>query len=589
MIDGTSLSQHTTRRRFLHRAAATVSGLAAASIVSACGGAIPTVTPAALPTGAPVASPAGSPATTAATPAAPSVAAGSANARKGGTASYLIAQEGPHLIPSFSSFSTVIDPTTPFFNGLTRPGQNLEPIPDLAESWMVTPDSKQFTFKLRQGVKWHDGQPFTAKDVKFTWEVISHPDNKTAAQLYSFFSLLEGADDFHTGKAQEITGVKVLDDYTLEARLTSPSAPFLTIGSMQYIIPQHVLGNVPVTEMLKNPYARAPIGTGPFVFEAWKAGDSIIGKAYDGYYGGRPSLDRIVLNLANLDDNATVTALKAGELNVATITLNAYDTLQGTASVRTTLTPGTSNMYIEFNLKKPLFGDVRVRKALSYALNRKAIADTVYKGRADIYNSVFPYDWWPTKKDTTLFDNDPGQAKQLLDAAGWTVGASGTREKNGQKFSFKMYGIYNDWPLVVQQQWKQIGVDMQFEYIDFPTMSTQYYTTHLFDAVALVIPYYRYTDPHYALPGYFLSANNRNGYANPKSDQLILAAAATVNQEERKRLYYEWQEVLAQDVPCLFLGNPKETDASSANLFVPDRLDAYFQLRDVQSWYYRNT
>jgi peptide/nickel transport system substrate-binding protein len=511
---------------------------------------------------------------------------GQGDAQPGGTAIYSIGQEGAHLFPSFSSFSTVIQPTVPFFNGLTRPGVEREPTPDLAESWTVSDDGLTYVFTLRPNVLWHDGQPFTAEDVKFTWEIIGHPDNKTSGQLFNFFSLLEGAPEYLAGEAGEIAGVRVVDPLTVEARLTTPSAPFLTIASNQYIVPRHVLADIPVAQMLESPYARAPIGTGPFVFSAWNAGDSIVGEAFADHFAGRPTLDRVVLKLTELDVNGSVTALKAGELNAAEIGLEALDALQGDPAVRLIQKPGQANQYIEFNFLSPFFGDLRVRKALSYALNRQAISDLAWQGRAKIYNSVFPYDWWPTKTDTTIFDNDVEQAKALLDEAGWTLGASGLREKDGVPFSFPMYSLNDPWWLIVQQQWREIGVDARVEYVDFPTLRDQYYLTKIFDAVALTIPYTLYTDPHYSLPGYFLSANNRNSYKNPRSDELILAATATGDQEERKKLYDEWQEVIAADVPHLWIGNPDQAYAYTANLIAPERTSSYFEWREVKDWYY---
>ena len=504
----------------------------------------------------------------------------------GGTAIYYIGQEGAHIFPSFSSFSTVIEPSAPFFNGLTRPGLEREPTPDLAESWTISDDGKTYVFTLRKDVLWHDGQPFTAADVKFTWEVIGHPDNTGSFQLFNFFSLLEGAPEYRAGDADEIIGVRVVDDYTIEARLTEPSAPFLTIASNQFIVPRHILVDIPVAQMLESPYARAPIGTGPFVFEAWNAGDSIVGSAFDDHFAGRPTLDRVVLKLPELDTNGTVTAFKSGELNASDTTLEVLDALQGDPTVRLLEKPGQANQYIEFNLISPFFQDLNVRKALSYALNRQAISDLAWQGRAKIYNSVFPYDWWPTKTDTTIFDNDVEQAKALLDEAGWTLGSSGLREKDGVPFSFPMYSLNNPWWLIVQQQWREIGVDARVEYVDFPTLRDQYYLTHIFDAVALTIPYGLYTDPHYSLPGYFLSANNRNAYKNPRSDELILAAAATNDQEERKKLYYEWQEVIAQDVPHLWIGNPDQVYGYTASLVSPERTSAYFEWREVRDWYF---
>ncbi len=150
-----------------------------------------------------------------------------------------------------------------------------------------------------------------------------------------------------------------------------------------------------------------------------------------------------------------------------------------------------------------------------------------------------------------------------------------------------MYSIFNDWPLVVQQQWRAVGVDMQHEFIDFATMNAQYYSTRNFDAVGLQIINQLYTDPHYPLPGYFHSKLNRNSYTNPKSDELLERAAAAASQEERKRLYHEWQEVIAQDVPHLWIGTPAQAYAYSADLVTPGRLNGYFDWREVKEWYWR--
>lgn len=567
MAIDTALARAITRRRFLQRGALALSGITASGWLAACGGRGPS--------------------------GATGEQTGTPGPRRGGTAIIFGPQEGAHLFPSFSSFSTVIVPTAPFFNGLTKPGQNLEPLPDLAESWTVSPDGRQYTFKLRQGVKWHDGQPFSAHDVKFTWEVIAHPENKTSGQLFTFFDRIEGAVEFRAGKASEVAGIRTVDDHTLEVRLSEPSAIFLTIGSNQYIVPRHVLKDVPVGKMLEHSYARMPIGTGPFAVEGWKAGDSIVGKAFEDHFAGRPYLDRVVYRLMpGADQNTLISALKSGELNAVSgntgISLDTYDLLQGDPSVRAILKPGQNNQYIEFNLKKPLFADLRVRKALSYALDRQAIAEAVWKGRAEIVNSVFASkEWWPTKQDTTLFDNDPAQARRLLDEAGWQVGADGIREKAGQKLRFTMYSIFNDWPLVVQQQWRAVGVDMQHEFLDFATMNAQYYSTKAFDAVGLQIINTLYTDPHYPLPGYFHSKLNRNGYNNPKSDELLARAAGASSQEERKQIYYEWQEVIAQDVPHLWLGTPAQAYAYSADLVTPERLNGYFDWRDVKEWFWR--
>lgn len=506
--------------------------------------------------------------------------------REGGTIIYDVRQEGSHLVPPFSSFSTVIEPTVAFFSGLTQPGADLTPEPDLAESWEENEDGTHYVFHLREGVTFHDGQPFTANDVKFTWELIAHPENLSSAQLFSFFQPITGAQAFRDGEAEEIEGITVVDDLTVEVTLDQPWAPFLTIGSNQYIVPRHILGEVPVSEILEHEYARNPVGTGPFRFVAWQAGDSYIGEAFEDYYAGRPAADTLVLRTSGLDDNGIITALRSGELNAGKISLVGLDSLEGDPSIQIRQGPGLENRYIEFNLAKPLFQDVNVRKALSYALRRQELVDAIWQGRATIYNSPFPYDWDVTKTDTTLYDNDPEEAARLLDEAGWTLGDDGIREKDGEKFSFTLHTQSQDWPLVIQQQWREAGIDAQVEYLDFPTLQSQFYTTEIFDAIAMWVPYSYYTDPHYALPGYFLSANNRNSYENPKSDELIVAAASTVDREERVRLYHEWQEVIAQDVPHLWIGNPDEVTAYSAGLVVPDLPTNYLRWRKVGDWFW---
>ena len=506
---------------------------------------------------------------------------------QGGTIIYDVGQEGSHLVPSFSSFSTVIVPTVAFFNGLTRPGLDLQPEPDLAESWDVNEDGTHYVFHLRDGVTFHDGEPFTANDVKFTWELIAHPDNVSGAQLYDFFKPITGAEAFRAGEADEITGIVVVDDLTLEVSLDHTWAPFDTIGTSQYIVPQHILGEIPVSEILASEYARNPIGTGPYHFVAWNAGESYIGEANESYHFGRPLADTVVLRVAWLDDNQKITALRAGEINATTISLVGLDSLGSDHPEIVTLQePGKWNQYVEFNLARPIFQDIRVRKALSYATDRQTIVDAVYQGRATIYNSVFPYAWDYTKTDTTLYDNDKEEAARLLDEAGWVLGDDGIREKDGEKLSFTIISLPVDWSIVLQQQWREVGVETQVDVVDWPTLSTQYYVTGLFDAAALHVPYNLYADPHYSLPGYFLSANNRNQYNNPKSDELIIAAASTIDHDERVRLYHEWQEVIAQDVPHLWIANPDTVRAYSAGLVVPEASSIYFAWQRIADWYW---
>jgi peptide/nickel transport system substrate-binding protein len=245
--------RHLTRRAFLTSAL----GASGLMLLAAC---------------APSAQPA---ATTA--PSAPKTAPDAKPAEKSAGGQIVISSQSEPLTlnPAFTAVSTTIYYSQLLFDGLTRPDDNLRPVPSLAESWQVSPDSLNYTFKLRKGVKFHDGRELTSADVKFTWEAICHPVNKTGAQLYGFFSRIKGAEAYHGGTAPEIAGIKTPDDSTVTVEMQSVYAPFLSISAFQPILPKHVYGAVPIEELEKHSTARAPVGTGPFKFVEWRNNEGI--------------------------------------------------------------------------------------------------------------------------------------------------------------------------------------------------------------------------------------------------------------------------------------------------------------------------
>lgn len=492
------------------------------------------------------------------------------------------------LNPAISPVSTTIYNTPFFFNGLTRPADDYQPLPDLAESWTVSPDGKVFVFKLRRDVKFHDGAPFTADDVKFSWELYSHPENATGRQLGGFFSRIAGARDFIAGKSAEIAGIKILDPYTLEVTLTEVYAPFLTISAGQMILPRHVWKDVPVKQLGAHPASRKPIGTGPFVIDSWTANESIVMHAYEGYHGGRPYLDRIV-SLAVADQAAGFNLLKAGELDVmglyAAVPIDNYQELRSDPRLEARPLPGLANQYVEFNFRNPIFQDLRVRKALSYATDRRALRESLWRGQATHINGPIHPAFWAAKPDTTTFDADPAKAADLFAEAGWRRGADGMLEKGGQKLRFKMQSIQTTYDVALQDQWKKAGVDAQVERMDFGSFWAPLYLAGKTEAAALNLPFGLYLDPDYPLTGYFHSTLNRNKYKNEKVDSLIGQATATLDREQRKRLYFDFQETLAQDVPHLWLGLPNEIWGIRKGLVIPKKPVGYLTVRSAREWY----
>ena len=280
------------------------------------------------------------------------------------------------LNPAFTPVSTTIYYSQLLFDGLTRPDDNLRPIPSLAESWQVSPDGLNYTFKLRKGVKFHDGKDLTAADVKFTWEVIGHPSNKAGAQIYGFFSRIKGADAFRSGAAKEIGGVTTPDEYTVKVEMQSVYAAFLSISAFQPILPKHVYGAVPVEELEKHASARSPVGTGPFKLTEWRPNDQLAMAAHTDYWAGRPKIDRLIVK--TVPDSAVIPSLlRTGAIDVAGmfngLPYIEYDSFARDPSFKILDMPGYSNRYIEFNLANPLFQDVRVRRALTHAVDRQGL------------------------------------------------------------------------------------------------------------------------------------------------------------------------------------------------------------------------
>jgi|HigsolmetaAR201D_1030396.scaffolds.fasta_scaffold07829_1 peptide/nickel transport system substrate-binding protein len=559
-----------SRRAFLRASIA----LAGSTYLAACGGAPETTAPATIaPTSGANAEPNAAP----------------SGPKRGGQV--IIGNGLPTTLnPAISAVSVTIYTAPLFFNALTRPDENAQPSPDLAESWEVSDDNLTYTFHLRKGVKFHDGQEFTAKDVKFTWETICHPENQPARQLAGFFSRLKGAGDYIAGKAPEIAGVTVVDDYTIRAELEQIYAPFLSISAGQFIIPQHVWKDVPASELGSHPAARIPIGTGPFVVDSWTANDSIVAHAFEDYFEGRPYIDQIVVRDSQADTSAAYNLLKSGELNVmglyGSVPVDSQADAEADPNLELRRIQGFANQYVEFNLEHPFLSDVRVRKALSYATNRRALVDGLWQGRATLLNSPIHPVFWASKPDTTTFDNNIEEAKRLMAEAGWTPGPNGILTKDGQEFRLKFPTIEADYPLVLQQQWREIGVEIEVELMDFGSFWGPIYLAHKHEAAGLNLPFGLYLDPDYPLSGYFSSELSRNSYKNPRIDELIKLATSTLDLDERKKYYDEFQELLANDVPHLWLGIRDDAWGYTKGLVIPERKTGYLTYRTIKDWYW---
>lgn len=503
------------------------------------------------------------------------------------------------LNPILNPVSTTIFTSPLFFNGLTRPGNDMEPLPDLAKTWDISADGLTYTFHLRQDVKWHDGEPVTSQDVKFSWEATCHPDNARGAQICGFFSRVEGAPDYKAGNADKISGIKLLDRYTVQVDMSEVFAPFLTLSAGQMILPNHLWEDVPVKEMGAHPASRGEgtIGTGPFVVKSWTANESIALEANEEYYEGRPNLERLTLrqtSAAPAAIAARVSQLKVGEIQAmglyAALPVDNVPEIEADPNLQVRSVVGLANQYVEFNVRNPLLSDVRVRKAISYATNRQDLWDGLWGGKVSFVNGpIHPAHAWAINPDTPLFDNDMDKALELFAEVGWTQGSDGTLEKNGEKFSIPFQGCcgLSSYGPVLQQQWKQAGIEAELESMDFGSFWGPIYLSRKHVIAGLNLPYGLYTDPEYPMGGYFTPGLNRSGWDNPRGKELIRLATSTLDQKERQKHYFELQMIMANDVPNLWLGIPDEHWAYAKNLIIPEKKTGYLTIRSAKDWYWK--
>ena len=289
---------------------------------------------------------------------------------------------------------------------------------DLAETWDISADQLTWTFHLRKGVTWQDGEPFTADDVKFTIELCYNPKNtmKPCAYVAAVGGAV-GVQDYIDGKATEITGVKVVDPNTIAFTFTAPNSLFPTSISELFILPKHLVSKIPPEQMKDAEYWKtSQIGTGPFQWKKYTPGESTELVRFDNYWRGKPKLDGIIRRHFK-DPAAALIAFDAGEIQFTYLTADEVERERGNANA--VVLPGNSGVDNGISANPnvvPEFGKQEVRQALLMAIDRKSIVDNIYGGAANIVPCL--YGLPNLTGSVTPQAYDPAGAKALLDKAG---------------------------------------------------------------------------------------------------------------------------------------------------------------------------
>lgn len=476
---------------------------------------------------------------------------------RGGTLVVAIDSDPGGLNPAITTSGGTHTASELMYNGLVELGPKSEPKGELAESWEVQENGAVYRFALRDGVKWHDGKPFTSADVKFSFENV----------LLQFHSRTKAS----VGSA--LASIETPDERTVVFRFKQPYAPFLQQLDVTEapMVAKHVYEG---TDPLTNPANQAPVGTGPFKIVTYTKGTEVRMERNPDYFKrGLPYLDAVIMRVI-ADPASQVSALEAGEVgwvfdvpgpDLERLKAGRFDTIE------TGINPGGSNciMTVSYNLERPMFQDVRVRRGLAQALDREQFLERVAFGEGKVaeapISSGIPFAHADDLQGMPSFDRTA--AARSLDQAGWKREGTGVRTARGVEgvpdgtrlaFDFSVFPTFRQYGELFRAQLAEVGAEVTLQPLEPPVFADTVFTKRAFDTN--IISYCNGLDPEIGVRRMYISSNigavpfsNAAAYRNPEVDRLFDQAQSTVEREDRSDLYRQIQEAVVKDLPYFWI------------------------------------
>ena len=480
----------------------------------------------------------------------------------GGTLVYGSLQEPNTLNPFLSEFIATAEVANLIFSGLVSMNDKGEWIADLAQevptlqNGGISADGLTVIYRLRPGVTWHDGTPFTSGDVKFTWEFVMNRQVNVVSR--------EGYD--------KIAAVDTPDAQTVIIRFRQQYAPVLNLFSK--VLPKHILGQS--EDMNKASFNRSPVGTGPFKFKEWRIAEAIVLEANGAYFRGKPKLSGIIYKIMP-EINILLTQLKAGEIDiVGNIGLAHYEQVKALSTVKTVVTPNLIWEHFDFNLDNPLFQDMRVRQAVALAIDRQAILNTALKNVASPASGDQSPISWAYNPSVKPAVRDVNAARELLAQAGWKQGPDGVFAKDGRRLSFSLATtagnkVRETTAQMIVQQLKEAGIETEVRLIEPPAFFADILKNRRFETA--MYAWVGGSDPdnlslwnskRIPAAGNGFEGLNYPGWRNPEIDMLTEQAARIIDLDQRRQRYFRIQEILVQEYPVIPLYFRANIDAVKA-------------------------
>ncbi|RAP31431.1 peptide-binding protein [Candidatus Marinamargulisbacteria bacterium SCGC AG-343-D04] len=435
------------------------------------------------------------------------------------------------------------------FNGLLKVNEKMELVPDLAEKYTVSEDGRRLVFYLKKNVKWHDGVPFTASDVVFTFDKILDSNTNTVRR----------SDYIING---EPIGFEAVGDYEIRITLPSPFAPLLNRLTMG-IIPKHIFNSEDINI---SEFNRKPIGTGPFVFQRWETSQFVLLTQNLDFFDKKPTIETVLLKIIP-DNNTALVSFEKEEIYSSGIPGKEFPRISESSLFQTFQYYDLAYTYLGFNLKNPLFSMPDIRQAIAMAINKKSIVDGILRGYGTPAHLPTSPEMWTYPKRSFSYDFDPEGAKSLLKEAGFVMNSrTGIFEKNGDPFQFKIITNKGNKDRekaaeIIQGNLKDIGIDVSLqlmEWSSFIAIVNSDQDPKDYDAV--ILGWSLGLDPDgYSIwhSSQYPKGFNFIGYQNETVDRFLELGRVTMDRDKRQGIYQTIYDEIAKDVPYVFLYYPE--------------------------------
>jgi len=487
----------------------------------------------------------------------------------------LVMLSSPHTLnPLLNTNSEETNLGSLAFDYLVSADRDLRLTPELAievpssANGGISRDGKIITYRLRHGVRWHDGKPFTSADVAFSYHLVMDPKVNVQSRL--------GYD--------EVASVDTPDAFTMRFHFKRPYAPivrrlFAPSGEPYRVVPKHLLEHS--TDVNQDAFGSNPVGTGPYRFVSWQRGDRVEYAANPDYWGGQPKIPRVIVRDIS-DINTIGVQLRTHQLDHSLVDSATYNLLRTNREMNVTLIPQNVFVSVTLNMKHAPLDDVRLRRAIAKAIDKHTLTDRLTFGTGEVAFADLPWRFWadhPPARDPNAYDT--AAARTLLDAAGWTAGPDGIRQKGGKRLELQLAesagGVTNrNVDVQLQSYLKAVGIELTIKSVAPNLFFAKAADGGVLDRGAsdlATVSWIAGIDPDngflYRCDQVPPNGSNYAGYCSAEMDALQAQAIGTYDEGRRRELYARIENLVARDVPWIFLYNPRQRIASNLDLRRP--------------------